>query len=52
MGKLGRKRVEDELAWQYSVGNLLSAYNGALGGNLQRKPCLLRGSPWFSAGTF
>lgn len=26
MGQLGRKRVEEELAWQYSVPNLLAAY--------------------------
>ena len=29
MGKLGRKRVEEELAWEYSVGNLLAAYGRA-----------------------
>src|SRR5208283_397274 len=26
MGEFGRRRVEDELAWDYSVGNLLAAY--------------------------
>jgi glycosyltransferase involved in cell wall biosynthesis len=26
MGQLGRKRVEEELAWEYSVPNLLAAY--------------------------
>ena len=26
MGQLGRKRVEEELAWDYSVANLLAAY--------------------------
>jgi glycosyltransferase involved in cell wall biosynthesis len=26
MGEFGRRRVEEELAWQYSVGNLLAAY--------------------------
>jgi glycosyltransferase involved in cell wall biosynthesis len=26
MGEFGRKRVEQELAWRYSVGNLLAAY--------------------------
>lgn len=26
MGQIGRKRVEEELAWDYSVPNLLSAY--------------------------
>jgi glycosyltransferase involved in cell wall biosynthesis len=26
MGKFGRRRVETELAWKFSVGNLLSAY--------------------------
>lgn len=26
MGEFGRKRVQEELAWDYSVGNLLAAY--------------------------
>lgn len=26
MGKLGRKRVEERLAWEYSVSNLIAAY--------------------------
>ena len=26
MGDFGRRRVEKELAWEYSVGNLLAAY--------------------------
>lgn len=26
MGELGRRRVEQELAWEYSVENLLAAY--------------------------
>jgi len=30
MGKLGCKRVEDELAWTYSVQNLLAAYQRCL----------------------
>jgi glycosyltransferase involved in cell wall biosynthesis len=29
MGELGRKRVEQELAWEYSVENLLAAYQKA-----------------------
>ncbi len=29
MGELGHKRVETELAWEYSVGNLLAAYERA-----------------------
>jgi glycosyltransferase involved in cell wall biosynthesis len=29
MGALGRKRVEQELAWKYSVPNLLAAYHRA-----------------------
>jgi glycosyltransferase involved in cell wall biosynthesis len=29
MGKFGRRRVETELAWDYSVGNLLAAYERA-----------------------
>ena len=31
MGALGRRRVEAELAWEYSVQNLLAAYERALG---------------------
>jgi len=30
MGELGRKRVEEQLAWEYSVPNLLAAYREAL----------------------
>jgi glycosyltransferase involved in cell wall biosynthesis len=30
MGEIGRKRVEAELAWKFSVGNLLAAYERAL----------------------
>ena len=29
MGEYGRKRVEGELAWEYSVKNLLAAYERA-----------------------
>lgn len=29
MGELGRKRIENELAWEYSVKNLLAAYERA-----------------------
>jgi len=29
MGEFGRKRVEQHLAWEYSVGNLLAAYERA-----------------------
>jgi glycosyltransferase involved in cell wall biosynthesis len=29
MGELGRKRIENELAWDYSVKNLLAAYERA-----------------------
>jgi glycosyltransferase involved in cell wall biosynthesis len=31
MGEFGRNRVEKELAWEYSVGNLLAAYDRAFG---------------------
>jgi glycosyltransferase involved in cell wall biosynthesis len=31
MGTFGRKRVEQELAWEYSVPNLLAAYRRAFG---------------------
>jgi glycosyltransferase involved in cell wall biosynthesis len=30
MGEFGRKRVEEELAWDYSVPNLLAAYKRCL----------------------
>lgn len=30
MGEFGRKRIEEELAWRYSVPNLLAAYRQAL----------------------
>ena len=30
MGEFGRRRVQRELAWEYSVGNLLAAYEKAL----------------------
>ena len=30
MGELGRKRIEEQLAWEYSVRNLLAAYREAL----------------------
>lgn len=32
MGAIGRQRVERQLAWEYSVGNLLAAYRTALEG--------------------
>ena len=32
MGEFGRKRIEEELAWKYSVPNLLAAYQEALNG--------------------
>ena len=30
MGLLGRRRVETELAWQYSIPNLLEVYRAVL----------------------
>jgi len=30
MGEFGRKRIEEELSWEYSVPELLAAYRGAL----------------------
>jgi glycosyltransferase involved in cell wall biosynthesis len=30
MGEFGRRRVEEELAWEYSVNNLLAAYHRAI----------------------
>jgi glycosyltransferase involved in cell wall biosynthesis len=32
MGELGRKRIEEQLAWEYSVPKLLAAYRAALHG--------------------
>jgi glycosyltransferase involved in cell wall biosynthesis len=32
MGEFGRKRIEEELAWRYSVPKLLAAYQEALRG--------------------
>ena len=31
MGEFGRRRVEQELAWKYSIQNLLAAYERAFG---------------------
>ena len=36
MGALGHHRVQTELAWEYSVRNLLAAYERALGRDCQR----------------
>jgi glycosyltransferase involved in cell wall biosynthesis len=38
MGEFGRKRVEDALAWKYSVPNLLAAYQRAFGKRESRSP--------------
>lgn len=39
MGAIGRERVQQKLAWEYSVGNLLAAYQTALEGPfVQREP--------------
>jgi glycosyltransferase involved in cell wall biosynthesis len=35
MGEFGRKRIEEKLAWEYSVPNLLAAYQKALDGSRQ-----------------
>jgi glycosyltransferase involved in cell wall biosynthesis len=32
MGEFGRKRIEEQLAWEYSVPQLLAAYQKAIGG--------------------
>lgn len=37
MGEFGRMRVERELAWEYSVGNLLAAYERAFGKMRRRR---------------
>ena len=39
MGEFGRKRVQTSLAWEYSVGNLLAAYERAFS-KLRRKRAL------------
>jgi glycosyltransferase involved in cell wall biosynthesis len=36
MGEFGRRRVQKELAWEYSTGNLLAAYDCAFKGNSKR----------------
>jgi glycosyltransferase involved in cell wall biosynthesis len=36
MGEFGRRRVEKELAWEYSTENLLAAYDCAFKGNSKR----------------
>jgi glycosyltransferase involved in cell wall biosynthesis len=33
MGEFGRKRIEEQLAWEYSVPNLLAAYRKAVDGS-------------------
>ena len=35
MGEFGRKRIEEQLAWEYSVPELLAAYQKALDGSQQ-----------------
>jgi glycosyltransferase involved in cell wall biosynthesis len=35
MGEIGRKRVETELAWKYSVENLLAAYERTFSGRTE-----------------
>ena len=37
MGEYGKNRVEKELAWEYSVGNLLAAYDRALSKEFGKK---------------
>jgi glycosyltransferase involved in cell wall biosynthesis len=43
MGEFGRRRVQMELAWDYSVGNLLAAYEKAFG-KMPRKRALQAGT--------
>jgi glycosyltransferase involved in cell wall biosynthesis len=43
MGAFGRKRVEEQLAWEYSVGNLLAAYERAFN---KRASGWFLSSPW------
>jgi glycosyltransferase involved in cell wall biosynthesis len=37
MGEFGRNRVQKELAWEYSVGNLISAYDAAFGSRASKR---------------
>jgi len=43
MGQFGRRRIEKELAWEYSVQNLLAAYEKAFG-KMRPKQALQAGS--------
>jgi len=45
MGQIGRKRVEQELAWKFSVDNLLAAYERAFAGRKQAGPRSEPGEP-------
>jgi glycosyltransferase involved in cell wall biosynthesis len=38
MGQFGRRRIEKELAWKYSVQNLLAAYEKALSKTRSKRP--------------
>jgi glycosyltransferase involved in cell wall biosynthesis len=42
MGEIGRNRVEKELAWEYSIGNLLAAYEAALTSRHRRRAGVVR----------
>ena len=43
MGEFGRRRVEKELAWEYSVPNLIAAYERAFRkGGWDRSPVCAR----------
>jgi len=42
MGQFGRIRIEKELAWEYSVGNLLAAYNATLTSSPRRSAGAVR----------
>jgi glycosyltransferase involved in cell wall biosynthesis len=45
MGEIGRRRVEAELAWKFSVGNLLAAYESALLRPVQSLPAYEPANP-------
>lgn len=42
MGRFGRSRIEKELAWEYSVGNLLAAYYATLNSRRRRTAGMVR----------
>lgn len=44
MGRIGRERIEKELAWEYSVSHLLAAYDRAFGKKSESRMLVAAGS--------